>query len=260
MNVPAYDLHNHTIYSGHSADDATVANVLMRAAELRLEAIGISEHVMQISDLASLEKIQAEVRDLIIPGPQVLIGVEMDVDPEDPNGRWVADVRCDYVILSAHGFPQFDLEIPTTDTLLPPNLQQRNLGRKWMQWYGNALARGGSHIMGHPLREPMSMGIINLSDQEVFDAALVMFEPAIEQGIAFELNESFLAALAITVHYVPYLALAIRLKNMGMKFSRGSDSHGLAKLGQCTAISAFASEAKLGPEHWLQISDLPCIR
>lgn len=253
--LPPADLHNHTIYCGHAEPDATVSNLLARARETGLELIGISEHVMQLSDAHCIESICTELRQL--RPTNALFAVEMDIDPADPNGGWVTQsITCDYVILSAHGFPQFDLEIPASDRNLEPYLQRRNLAIKWLAWYSKAICRGGFQILGHPLREPLVMNIIDLTDDQLMEAIVRSFAPAIDQGIAFELNNAFLAALSISTQYDPYLAMAIRLRRMGMKFSRGSDSHGALKVGACEAIAGFAHDAGLTRDDWFDASQI----
>ena len=253
--LPEHDLHNHTIYSGHSGNDATVPNLVRRANELNLRFLGISEHLMDASDLESLEPLMQDVNLCNSPDTTILFGVEMDIDPSDPQGRQVAPgFPCDYVILSAHGFPQFDLRISPNERLLPAWQQHRNLARKWIDWYACAIQTGGFHILGHPLREPISIGLISLADDELFDACIELFRPAIPQQIAFELNNSFLAYLQSTTQYAPYLNLLQELKRLGMKFSRGSDSHSVASVGACDAIQSAADLLQLSIADWLDPS------
>jgi histidinol phosphatase-like PHP family hydrolase len=252
VGLPRYDLHNHTIYCGHAADDATVANLVKRAAELGLSHVGISEHVMQPSDLPSIDKISHELHMLKPSGVTSLLGIEMDVDPTDPSGDWVTHaIDCDYVILSAHGFPQFDLEIPESDRLLSQETQRKHLTLKWLQWYGNAVRRGGCEILGHPLREPIAMNLIDLSDPDLFERIVQTFAPAADQGIAFELNNAFLSTLSTSDNWAPYLELIVRLRAMKMRFARGSDSHSLLRVGSTDGIELVASAIGLKAADWL---------
>lgn len=252
--IPNCDLHNHTVFSGHSDDDATLLNLISRASSLNLDFLGISEHVMQLSDVSRLQAIHAELQTLTSMGCQPLFGVEMDVDPTDPDGRWVVpDVQCDYVILSAHGFPQFDLDIPESDKYLPAEDQRKHLAARWLNWYGNAVRRGGFHIMGHPLREALIMNLVDLNDPELMEMSLAALRPAIHHNIAFELNNAFLAALEMSVQYDPYVVLVRRLRDAGMKFARGSDSHGVIRVGAHESVSNMAEDAQLRPEDWYNV-------
>jgi histidinol phosphatase-like PHP family hydrolase len=249
--LPNHDLHNHTSYCGHAEEDSTVENLVARANELRLDWVGISEHLMEVADAVHVLQIQSDIARITGSNARVLFGVEMDVDSTDPLGGWVLpEFKCDYVILSAHGFPRFDLDIPDSERKLPIDLQRRNLARKWLQWYANAISRPGIHVLGHPLREPISMGLIPLQDVELFEDVADAFVPAIGHGVAFELNNAFLSNLSGTYQFPGYIKLIRALKARGMKFSRGSDSHCLANLGACGSIGHAADEAGLTASDW----------
>lgn len=255
--LPNHDLHNHTIYCGHAEDDATVANLVARARELQIGCLGISEHLMFPDDAGFVSAVRDDLQAVSRHGIDVLWGVEMDVDTTDPNGGLVApDFRCDYIILSAHGFPRFDLDIPDSEKRLPVDLQRRNLARKWLGWYRNAIANPAVHILGHPLREPINMGLITLQDVEIFEDVVQAFIPAIENGTAFELNNAFLNFLSDTPHFAGYVKLIKTLKARGMRFSRGSDSHGVAKVGLCDGIGRFADETGIANSDWFDPTPL----
>lgn len=255
--LPNHDLHNHTIYSGHANDDATVANIIDRANEAGLDYLGISEHLMQLDDLPYLRRVRDDINKLVPPGSQILFGVEMDADPADPQGlRILPDLECDYVILSAHSFPSFDLGLTESEKSLPPDLQRRHLAGKWLDWYGNAIAQPGIHILGHPLREPMTSGLILLNDIEFFETILPLFDRAIANGVAFELNNAFVSALVPTARFEGYAHLVRTLKARGMKFARGSDSHTAANVGACHGIALIAEAADLHKDDWLDASTL----
>ena len=160
------------------------------------------------------------------------------------------EIHGDYVILSAHGFPQFDLQLPKSDLRLPAPVAQRRLAMRYLQWYGCAVASGGMQILGHPLREPIKMGLIDLADNEMMDAAVAVFRPAAEMGIAFELNNPFLEYLDAIGQLKDYVDLVRRLHRMGMRFARGSDSHSKATLGACNFISLAAAAAGLSAADW----------
>jgi histidinol phosphatase-like PHP family hydrolase len=255
--LPNYDLHTHTVYCGHAEDDATVPNLIARAHDVGLAYLGISEHVMNIMDVDCLKAVRDDLDSITSTGVRVLFGAEMDADTTDPAGIRVApEVACDYIILSAHGFPRFDLEIPESDRQLPVDLQRRNLARKWLAWYKNAASQPGIHILGHPLREPVHMGLIPLQDVELFEEVVDAFLPAIDRGVAFELNNSFLDFLYGTHQYEPYTRLICELRKRGMRFSRGSDAHSAASLGASDAIARVAAHASLTPADWLDPAGL----
>lgn len=248
--LPTYDLHTHTVYSGHAGAEATVLNIIKRASELQLSHFGISEHVIRPSDMVSANAIKTEMRSAPASGMQLLFGVEMDINSADRDAGWVVpDVSCDYVILSAHAMPNFDWEND-----LSPELQRERLATRWLEWFGKAVRRGGFAILGHPLREPIAMNLIDLSDRETLERAVDMLVPAIDHGIAFELNDAFIMALRPSIHYSGYLELLTRLWEKGMKFSRGSDAHAISRVGACGGITHVARELGLAPGDWLDPS------
>ena len=250
--LPSCDLHTHTVHCGHADPEATVLNILARASERQLRHFGISEHVMRAADVSCIEVIREEMRSAPATEVQHLLGVEMDIDPTDRDGHWVVpDIQCDYVILSAHALPQFDW-----DNDLAPKLQRNRLSRRWLGWFGNAVRRGGFTIIGHPLREPIAMNLIDLSDPETMELAFETFLPAIDQQIAFELNDAFMTALRPSIHFSGYLELLERLRDKGMKFSRGADSHSVLRVGACNGIAHVAREIGLEPSDWFDASSI----
>ena len=251
--LPSYDLHNHTVHCGHADTESTPLNLLIRASALQLSHFGISEHVMIPADVFYIDAIKDEMRSAPLSSVQPLLGVEMDIDATEPDGRWIVpDIECDYVILSAHAMPKFDW-----DNGLSPELQRRRMAARWLQWFGNAVRRGGCAILGHPLREPIAMNLIDLSDPETMELAVEMFLPAIDQEIAFEINDAFMSALRPSVHFQGYLELLTRLHAQGMKFSRGSDSHTVLRVGACEGIAHVAQTIGLTPGDWLDASAIP---
>lgn len=255
--VPGHDLHNHTILSGHADDDATVTNLIARAKELQLGCLGISEHVMRVADAGVIHEIRQQLGHTRTAGIEVLLGVEMDVDPADPDGGWVApNVACDYVIVSAHSFPQFDLGVRESERSLPAMVQRQKLAMRWLDWYGRAIARGGMQILGHPLREPINMRLIDMADMEMREAAVAVFRPAIDHGVAFELNDAFLMYLDSVGLLEGYVQLMGQLREMGMRFARGSDSHGVAGLGACEGVTLVAETLGLQAADWLDVDEL----
>ena len=250
--LPLCDLHNHTVHCGHADPESTVLNLLARASERKLLHFGISEHVMRAADVSCIDAIKDEMRSAPATDVQHLLGVEMDIDPTERDGRWVVpDIQCDYVILSAHALPQFDW-----DNGLAPQQQRHRLGRRWLGWFGNAVRRGGFTIIGHPLREPIAMNLIDLSDPDTMELAVETLLPAIDQQIAFEINDAFMNALRPSIHFSGYLVLLQRLRDEGMKFSRGADSHSVLRVGACGGIAHVAREISLAASDWFDASSI----
>ena len=92
-NLPAADMHIHTVYCGHAAPDMTLGNIVRQAEQVGLKQIAITEHVWNNQCLAELEILQKEFEGLE-SAITVRLGAEVDVDPR--YGRrvgWYALVR-----------------------------------------------------------------------------------------------------------------------------------------------------------------------
>lgn len=252
VQLPNHDLHNHTIFSGHSDEDATIDNLVNRANELQIDILGLSEHVMRADDLAIYHQYLQDAHRHRSRGTLVLVGVEIDIDPADAEARWVVpDITADYVIMSAHGLPRATPAVMEAELELPLPARRRAIVARWLEWYGRAVSRGGMQILGHPLREPISMGLIDLADPETMEKAVDLFRPTASQNIAFELNDAFLRYLDATGLLREYVELIRRLHGIGIRFSRGSDSHAVDELGACEMIATAAAAAGLPDSAWI---------
>jgi len=251
--LPAYDLHMHTVYCGHAAEDATIENIVARARELRLEYVGISEHVCFLDEAPNLFAIDRDIRHVGSENPRVLLGVEVDPNPLKADGSWVThDLHVDYVILSPHRLPHVGLGASEVEDLRLSVEQRDKLGHAWLDWYGRCIEHGGMDILGHPLREPMALGLFSLRDPATVRRLVEIFAPAARQKIAFELNDAWLGTLAKTPAFEPYLELLQELHRQGMRFSRGSDAHSPANVGNCKEIAYVAKHLGLTSDDWLQ--------
>ena len=100
------------------------------------------------------------------------------------------------------------------------------------------------------------MNLMDLNDPEILEMSIEALTPAIDAGIAFELNNSFLGALSTSVHRAGYYQLLTRLHMLGMTFSRGSDSHEPSRVGGCEAIEQVARDLGLTPADWLDPANI----
>ena len=118
--LPAYDLHVHTVYSGHSSPAATVTNMVAAAAENGVEVVAVSEHVPTVvpdierwraakGDRSVIDAIAADLADIEPPegAPRLLLGAEIDADPYSLDGSLMLEdlSRIGYVLASTHLFP-----------------------------------------------------------------------------------------------------------------------------------------------------------
>jgi HisJ family histidinol phosphate phosphatase len=250
--LPSYDLHAHTVYCGHAADDATVRNMIARAVELGLDYFGISEHVFFADEAGAIFSIEHDIHQCEHGRTRVLLGVEVDPNPLKADGSWAThDLHVDYVILSPHMLPHSGLGAGECNAQRLSEQQKRRAGEQWLDWYARCIDHGGMDILGHPLREPITLGLIALREPAVLQRAIDVLAMAAARGVAFELNEAWLCNLLLTSQYEPYMDLMRELKRRGMKFSRGSDAHSPQSIGRCREIEHTARELGLTQNDWL---------
>lgn len=256
--IPSHDLHTHTIHCGHAADNATVANIIQRANEIGLAVLGISEHVSHAEEAGRLHLIDQEIRHTPSPTTQVLLGVEVDPDPIRADGSWPThDLHVDYVILSPHMLPKSGLGAGEFDRLRLTDAQRHMMGLEWLDWYERCIDRGGMDILGHPLREPIAMGMFSLLDERIAMRVIEVLTLAARRHIAFELNDAWLGNLALTPQFRVYVEILQELKRQGMRFSRGSDAHSVKNIGNCSEVTSTARQLGLTLNDWITPADFP---
>ena len=59
-NLPAVDMHIHTVHCGHCTKDMTLENIVHRAQNLGLEQIAVTDHVWNEQQLAMLDVLEQE--------------------------------------------------------------------------------------------------------------------------------------------------------------------------------------------------------
>ncbi|MCC6729937.1 MAG: hypothetical protein IT208_11430 [Chthonomonadales bacterium] len=261
--LPPHDLHNHTVHCGHAADDATVPNLVARAGALGLAWFGFAEHVVFAEDAPRVARVRADLEALPQDGsgPRVLVGMEIDPDPLHLDGRWVAEPEgADFAVLSPHRIPEYGVGHWQFRDLALSAAETERLGGLWLDWYAACVERAEVDILGHPLREPITLGLLSLREDRTLERARGILATAARRGAAFELNNGWALGLERLGQYEPYVALVRDLRAEGMRFSRGSDSHGVIGVGAADGIARLARAAGIEPGDWLAAARLPGAR
>lgn len=258
-NLPAHDLHNHTVHCGHAAEDATAAALAVRAEEVGLAYLGISEHVIFAEEAGRIARVREDLARADLQGlsARVLVGVEIDPDPLRLDGSWVAEpLPVDYAILSPHRIPGYGVGHWQFHELGLSEGERRRVGERWLDWYEACVEHEDVRILGHPLREPVTLGLLSLREDRTLARALEILRRATRRGLVFELNNGWAMGLKARGDLEPYAALVSDLKAEGMRFCRGSDSHKLSDVGSAEGIRRLAQAAGLEPHDWLDPADL----
>jgi len=233
MSAQKSDLHIHTVYSGHSAPDMTVKNIINKAEELDLDEIAITEHSFDwhLGPKGNFDLIRSEV-DAI--NSDLTIHVGMEIDPDSNNiGKLVFedfDKKKLYPLLvGTHGFP--GIARGWHEKFQMTSLEKKFVYSTWFTMMEKIIARGIIDILAHPGRLIMQNEIIKEFDSTVLKDFERLFSIMKENHTAFEINESLFRRFPterLRESYKNLIRLAI---SSNLKITYGSDAHSLEKIG-----------------------------
>lgn len=216
-----YDLHIHTEYCGH-APGMTVEAICRRADQLGLRIIAITDHTYGPHEQAQVDRIRRQV-EKANPRCRVLVGAEIDVDPEYTDGRLVVEdiSGLDYVMAGFHYVP--------TLGHYPYTPEERGMdAEQFLEVWETSLLGIVSNPKIDALAHPGRM-LASCVDLHVhFEYGLVVLEKAAEQSaknrIAWELNEltGWRLPAVFQERWAEIYEIAL---TAGVKLVYGSDAH-----------------------------------
>ena len=246
-NLPAVDMHIHTVHCGHCTAEMTLPNIVHRAQQVGLKQIAVTDHVWNEQQLAMLDVLEQELQSLAPPKITVRLGAEVDVDPRHSDGRLIEQVGPCFrpLIIATHAYPQSTLM--WYDDARVSRRTKRSLLKKWFRWVTAAVRRENVDVLAHPGILLSREGPELRFEAEILDRFTDLFGVMRAHDVAFEINEQVKSKLLSqqqldTYHNLPALAV-----ELGVKFSVGSDSHDLAQIGQLHWVSGIARRAGLHP-------------
>lgn len=250
MRLPPIDYHIHTVYSGHSAPDLTVRDIVEQADRLGLSSIAITEHAFYgLMAEANMEQIRGEVS-VLRPAVEVFVGIEMDPD-YDHKGRLVFEEfnkgDLSPVLVSTHAYP--GLKKGWHEKLNLTAEEKRKIYMEWFSLMEHLVENPLVDVLAHPGRLITQNGIIVEFNGEVLKDFDRLFTAAKEKGVAIELNESLLGRFAterLAKSYLDVIRLGLA---KGLKISIGSDAHNIDNIAQYPNIRRVQTEIGLLPEH-----------
>lgn len=248
-----YDFHIHTTYLKCANETMSVPALVRRCESLGLEAIAITDHLNEPSNLPLHMQIRQDLRD-IRSDMRIYFGVEVNVIDKGTGAVSIdeAQIRklgCELVIGGPHAsyFTEPDREgiidlqhrlmldviaNPLVDVLVHP----------W--WFG-----AGEFQPGGPMAWFTSMGQIpDWHGREIAEAALA-YGTAIEANYAafFTENQYGQYGPAFRESYVEYLA---GIAQRGVRISIGSDAHDISWLAGVHEIMALLEGVGVGREQF----------
>ncbi|MDD3119345.1 MAG: PHP domain-containing protein [Victivallales bacterium] len=236
--IPEYDVHVHTIWSGHSHASATVTGLAARAEALGMKLLCFSEHVHGPESLPPLAHIRRSIAELQ-PSCRcrLVFGAEIDADPDRSDGSLITSPPpgVELVIGSIHFLPGTRL-LPPWDPV-PPGTDQETVFQRWRETIMGLAANRQVDVIGHP-----GALIFNAVEVTFFDRILAVMREAAHisaaRGQAWDVNNLIFAKLK-----EPYrrdYRRVIRLAyEVGVPLLYGSDTHNLAALGGYRDIAAL---------------------
>ena len=246
-NLPAVDMHIHTVYSGHAAAGMTLENIVRRASLIRLKQIAVTEHVWNSQHLRNLDVLQGEFERLEFP-ITVRLGVEVDVDPHYSDGRLIEQIPPSFrpLIVATHAYPESTVMWFDDGQTSKPT--RRRLLKKWFRWVTAAVRQERVDVLAHPGVMLSREGPEVRFEAEVLDRFTDLFGVMRAQGVAFELNENIKRKLMSQEQHDTYHNLPALAAELGVKLSVGSDSHELEQIGQFDWVSDIARRAGVQPD------------
>ena len=263
MNI-SQDHHIHTVYSGHSSRDMTVAAIVEKAAALDLRRIVILEHIPDIQrdrravldgvlGEASREPLRAIGRDLAAVAERgtvrVFRGAEIDADPNARDGRLLlADLSGIDVVMAACHYVA-DTRAMWFDLAELPRERLDRLYEIWMVWAMHVAANPAVDVLAHPGAEMASFGAIQRFEGRVLEDFEKLLRLCRKHETAIDLNESMVRRLSPET-LAGYETMIETARDLGVRISIGSDAHQLDRIGAYPWLSTLAERLGLKPEHY----------
>ena len=260
QNIFYHDFHVHTAYSPCARDksQATPLQMIREAERLGIKTVGFCDHFAQFPpyplpkwEKSGKEMIASLREDLKKIGTpiQILIGVESDlIEPGKLTITKDYAENLNYVIISASHF-----HLPGIKK--PPSTKIVSIARHYVYMLKAALEYDFISIIAHPFKTPKNaLGspmeyMQHIPQSEYYEIA----EKAIKQGIAMEIN----GQLGLDHEYLqaikPFVSVC---KEVGVKFSYGSDAHHKMNLGPTNGIIQFIKSQILTYEDFLSPGEL----
>lgn len=233
-----YDFHIHTELCGH-APGQTVKKILLKADELGLETIAITDHVSIPEDMKNIDIIRSETQKYH-SNCRVLIGAEVDVDRRYTDGRLVLDKRSglDYIMGAIHYLPGTDI-LPHCNPSRP--LTSEETFKRWRSTLLGLVANPIIDTLAHPTCMIANALPENTFTEKVMEVLAEAARISANNKVAWELNNNSKNKFTETQRkqYFRVMQLAI---DAGARLVYGSDAHCPEDIGKTNFISKVASK------------------
>lgn len=239
MNT-TYDFHIHTVLCGHADERQQVPAIVARAEKMGLEAIAITEHIGQAEDMAQIQKIREELKNLN-PSCRVMVGGEVDADRCHVDGR-LAVVKnldqLDLVIGTIHYLPGTDVMPHCQET---PNILPEKILERWRSTLLGLVCNPAVNTLAHP----GAMIANALPNDDWSNDVLAFFEEAAKLSVthqtAWEINNLICHKLTIR-QQESYWKIIQLAQDAGVQLVYGSDAHRPEDIGATDFVDSVVAK------------------
>jgi len=232
------DYHIHTYLCGHADEEMTVRNIVQRADQLNLTRLAITEHVGSTREFERIRFIREELEKMTA-GPEVIVGAEIDADPEKEDGSFKDSLETiirdneeeiGFILGATHQFP--GSRYIWHKKLSLSSGEKKTLYEKWFCWAEKIVQNPLVDVFAHPGVLISRNGIVErFNDPGILRDFRGLIRLMKLHRVAFEFNEYVLTKLhPRQIETYPFL-FRLALEE-GVKISLGSDAHCLSQIGR----------------------------
>lgn len=254
------DFHVHTHHSPCAKDkfNSQPLRMLEHAESLGIKTIGFTDHFAQSPQEAIpvfkscgptiIDQLREELRGNRT-SVRVLIGCEADqvtLNAMSINKEYAQQI--DFVMVSASHFHLTGVQQPTS-------LEPRTVAEHYLAFLRKALEPEFVSVIAHPFYAPYNaLGepetyMAQIEDEELYEIAKL----ALRNKVAMEINGEMVAEAGYLRAMRPFYRIC---RQVGVRFTYGSDAHYLQKLGGSEAIMDVITSFGLGPDDFLSADEL----
>lgn len=234
------DLHVHTHHSPCGQDEMVPGEILRTAAERGIAKLAITDHLYPFTDLSAFDEIRSGFADAgsrMNGSIEVFFGCEVEImAPGRTAGSPELAERMDFVMAGATHFHNRGI------TDLPEGMDDHETARYILRTFEYAAGLPWVDVIAHPffvIPRVCSGEVVGLLTNSELRPAL---ELARDNDVALEISRRILHTpeqLQFSKRFYPLC------KEVGLKFTVGSDAHRLEDVGNVRVLEPFINEMGL---------------
>ncbi|MCL6588657.1 MAG: PHP domain-containing protein [Firmicutes bacterium] len=240
------DLHIHTYHSPCGRAEMTPADIVRKATERGITRLAITDHFYTFTDRSIFDKIRADVARAKAESngsPTVYFGCEAEImaPGRTAAGPEIAEIL-DFVMAGATHFQN------TGITDLPKAKDERSLGEYYLRMFEYAVSIPWVNVIAHPFYVVPGVCSVRILDYIQKDDLIEALKIAKKNDVAMEISRRALGQGQLEFSLWFYEIC----KEMGLKFTIGSDAHSLEYVGNVQEVRPIIEHLGITEEDiWL---------